>query len=135
MTFSPAAASTIYRFLSDSGTSPSDYDLILTGDLGRVGSDILVRLLMDNGVDIKANHNDCGLMIYDIQKQDVHAGGSGCGCSASVLCSKILKEISAGKLKNVLFIATGALMSPTSVQQGESIPGVAHLVHITGSEV
>lgn len=131
----PAAASTIYRFLSDSGTSPSDYDLILTGDLGRVGSDILVRLLMDNGVDIKANHNDCGLMIYDIQKQDVHAGGSGCGCSASVLCSKILKEISAGKLKNVLFIATGALMSPTSVQQGESIPGVAHLVHITGSEV
>lgn len=131
----PAAASTIYRFLKDSKTSPSDYDLILTGDLGRVGSDILVRLLMDNGVDIKAQHNDCGLMIYDVQRQDVHSGGSGCGCSASVLCSKILREIMSGKLKNVLFVATGALMSPTSVQQGESIPGVAHLVHITGSEV
>ncbi len=131
----PAAASTIYRFLEDSKTEPSDYDLILTGDLGRLGSDLLVRLLMDNGVDIKSRHNDCGLMIYDIQKQDVHAGGSGCGCSASVLCSKILREISACKLKNVLFVSTGALMSPTSVQQGESIPGVAHLVHITGAEV
>lgn len=131
----PAAASTIYRFLKDSGTKPEDYDLILTGDLGRVGSDILVRLLMDNGVDIKSKHNDCGLMIYDIEKQDVHAGGSGCGCSASVLCSKILRELSVGKLKNILFVATGALMSPTSVQQGESIPGVAHLVNITSSEV
>ena len=135
MTFSPAAASTIYRFLKDSGTNPSDYDLILTGDLGGLGSDLLVRLLMDNGVDIKAQHNDCGLMIYDVQKQDVHAGGSGCGCSASVLCSKILRELENGRLKNVLFVATGALMSPTSVQQGESIPGVAHLVHITGAEV
>lgn len=131
----PAAASTIYRFLEDSKTAPSDYDLILTGDLGRLGSDLLIRLLMDNGVDIKSKHNDCGLMIYDVQKQDVHAGGSGCGCSASVLCSKILQEICSGKLKNVLFVATGALMSPTSVQQGESIPGVAHLVHITAAEV
>ncbi len=128
----PAAASTIYNFLKDSQTSPEDYDLILTGDLGLLGSDLLIRLLKDNGVDIKSRHNDCGLIIYEREKQDVHAGGSGCGCSASVLCSKILKEIESGKLNRVLLIATGALMSPITVQQGESIPSVAHLVSIKG---
>lgn len=127
----PAAASTIEAFLKDSGTSPKDYDLILTGDLGILGSDLLIRLLKDNSIDIKDNHNDCGKIIFDIERQDVHCGGSGCGCSASVLCSKILKEIESKKLKNVLFVATGALMSPLTVQQGESIPSIAHLVHIS----
>jgi len=122
----------IEAFLKDSGSKPQDYDLILTGDLGVLGSDLLIRLLKDNDIDIKDNHNDCGKLIFDIERQDTHCGGSGCGCSASVLCSLILKRIEEGKLKNVLFVATGALMSTVTVQQGESIPSVAHLVHITG---
>ena len=127
----PAAASTLAAFLRDSETKPSDYDLILTGDLGKLGSDLLVRLLKDNNINIAERHNDCGKMIFDMENQDVHSGGSGCGCSASVLCSKILRDISAGNLKNVLFMATGALMSTVSVQQGESIPGIAHLIHLS----
>ena len=126
----PAAAQTISDFFSDTGTSPKDYDLILTGDLGKVGSTLLYELLEKDGIDIRSNHNDCGLMIYHKNKQDVHAGGSGCGCSASVLCSFILSKMKNAELNNVLFIATGALMSPTSSQQGESIPSVAHLVNL-----
>ncbi len=126
----PAAADTIKTFLNDSKTKPSDYDLILTGDLGQVGRDLLLELLLKDNISISENHNDCGLMLYD-ESQDVHAGGSGCGCSASVLCSHILRRMRNGELKNVLFTATGALMSPTSVQQGESIPGIAHLVYLT----
>ena len=131
MTFSPAAAYTIKTFLQDSKSKPSDYDLILTGDLGQVGKELLIELLLKDNISISKNHNDCGLMLYDMEKQDVHAGGSGCGCSASVLCSHILRRMRNGELKNVLFIATGALMSPTSVQQGESIPGIAHLVYLS----
>ena len=131
----PAAADTLAAFLEDSKTVPEDYDLILTGDLGVLGSDLLIRLLMDNDINIHAQHNDCGKIIYDIDRQDAHCGGSGCGCCASVFCSKILKDIIAGKLKNVLLMATGALMSTVSVQQGESIPSVSHLVHISGEEV
>lgn len=127
----PAAADTISTFLQDSGTKPSDYDLILTGDLGLVGSELLITLMRQEYIDISAVHNDCGLLLYDREKQDVHAGGSGCGCSAAVLCSTILKKLRQGELKNVLFIATGALMSPTSNQQGESIPSIAHLVYLT----
>lgn len=126
----PAAAETLNDFFKDTKTSASDYDLILTGDLGEVGSKLLIELLQRDGIDISQNHNDCGLMIYDKEKQDVHAGGSGCGCSASVLCSVILNRMKNGELNNVLFVATGALMSPTSQQQGESIPGIAHLVHL-----
>ncbi len=126
----PAAAQTILDFLGDTQTSPEDYDLILTGDLGTVGSKCLYDILSQEGIDIVGRHNDCGLMIYNREKQDVHAGGSGCGCSASVLCSTILPEIKKGKYKNVLFMATGALMSPTSSQQGNSIPSIAHLVNI-----
>ena len=107
-----------------------DYDLILTGDLGEVGSKLLYEILSRENVSIQENHQDCGLLIYDRQAQDVHAGGSGCGCSASVLCSVILKKMQKGQLRNILFMATGALMSPTSSQQGESIPGVAHLINI-----
>ncbi|MCI8442121.1 MAG: stage V sporulation protein AD [Provencibacterium sp.] len=127
----PAAAATISRFFEDTCTGPDNYDLILTGDLGQVGSALLCELLCGKGYTLGEKHNDCGLMIYDRKKQDVHAGGSGCGCSASVLCSYVLPSIREGKLQDVLFIATGALMSPTSVQQGESIPGIAHLVHLS----
>ena len=130
----PAAAETIMSFLSDTNTKISDIDLILTGDLGKVGSQLLRELMQREGVDISSIHNDCGMLIFDTVKQDVHSGGSGCGCSASVFCSYIMKNIKAGKLHNILFTATGALMSPTSFQQGESIPGIAHLIHFS-SEV
>lgn len=128
-----AAYDTISRHLANTKQSADDFDLILTGDLGQVGSDILIELFQKDNVDISGNHNDCGLMLYDLKKQDVHAGGSGCGCSASVLCGHILPEIAKGNLKNVLFAATGALMSPTIVQQGESIPGISHAVHISAN--
>ena len=126
----PAAADTLKRFFDDTVTKPSDYDLILTGDLGYVGSELLIKLLQSEGTDISAVHNDCGKLIFDREKQDVHAGGSGCGCCASVFCSYIQEMLRQGKYNNMLFIATGALMSPTSSQQGESIPSIAHLIHI-----
>lgn len=125
----PAAAETISRFLEDVGGKPEDYDLILTGDLGVVGSQCLYDILNREGIDIIGRHNDCGMMIYG-EGQDTHAGGSGCGCSASVLCSTILPRMIEGKYKNILFIATGALMSPVSSQQGGTIPTIAHLVNI-----
>ena len=131
MTFSPAAYETIKAHLKTRNMSAEDFDLILTGDLGFVGSDILIDLFRRDGINISDIHNDCGMMIYDREKQDVHAGGSGCGCSASVLCGYILDKIRNGELKNVLFAATGALMSTTVVQQGESIPGISHAVHIS----
>lgn len=126
----PSAAKTIISFFEDTKTRPDNYDLILTGDLGEVGSTLLKQLLEKEGIKLKENYNDCGLMIYYKEKQDVHAGGSGCGCSASILCSHILNKVKRKELKNILFIATGALMSPTSAQQGETIPGVAHLINI-----
>lgn len=126
----PAACDTIKSFLIDTKTKPSDYDLILTGDLGRTGSQLLLELLQKENIDISRQHNDCGMMIYDIEKQDVHAGGSGCGCCGSVLCGYILENMCKGKLKNILVAATGALMSPTANQQGESTPGIAHLIHL-----
>ena len=127
----PAAFRTISTFLEETHTAPSDYDLILTGDLGQVGSDVLCDLFERQGVDFAPKHQDCGLMIYHRKGQDVHAGGSGCGCAASVLCGVILPQFAAGTLHNVLFIATGALMSPTSFQQGSPIPGIAHLVWLS----
>lgn len=130
----PAAAATILGFLSDTGTTPEDYDLILTGDLGQVGSDLLYELAIREGVDLRPRHTDCGLLIYDRDRQDVHAGGSGCGCCATVLCSYILPALRAGRVKRVLFAATGALLSPTSTQQGESIPGIAHLICLTAQK-
>lgn len=129
----PAAAQSISEFMLDTNTKPSDYDLILTGDLGEVGSNLLCELMLKEGFDISNNHNDCGLMIYDREGQDVHAGGSGCGCAASVFCSCILNSLSSGKLKNIIFAATGALMSPTSSQQGDSIPGISHVVNVVSS--
>ena len=133
MTFSPAAADTISRFLIDTGTKPSDYDGIFSGDLGFVGSELLYELLEKKGIDIRSVHNDCGMMIFDREKQDAHAGGSGCGCSASMLTGFLLKEVENGHMPNILFCATGALLSPTSTQQGDTIPCVAHLLNIKKS--
>lgn len=127
----PAARKTISDFLRDTKTSPDDYDLILTGDLGFVGSELLKGLLQrEDGIILGSNYNDCGMMIFDREKQDVHAGGSGCGCIGSVLCSHILNKMRDGKYNNILCIATGALMSPISSREGESVPGIAHLVNI-----
>ena len=129
----PAAADTIANFLTDTATTPEDYDLIVTGDLSQVGSELLRDLLERKGIKLGSKHADCGLMMYDREKQDVHAGGSGCGCSASILCSYFLSKLEKKELNNLLFVATGALMSPTSSQQGESIPGIAHLIHLTSA--
>ena len=127
----PAAKKTISDFLSDTGTKPEDYDAIFTGDLGAVGSELLCELMMkEESMDIGRVHKDCGLMIFDRNKQDVHAGGSGCGCGGSVLCSHILSGLHSGKYNNILFVATGALMSTVSSLQGQSIPGIAHLVNL-----
>lgn len=126
----PAAADTIKNFLTDTGASPDDFDLIITGDLGAVGSKLLRELLKNDGIMLGNNYDDCGLLIFDMNDSTVGAGGSGCGCSGSVMCGKILPEIAGGKYKRVLFVATGALMSPTSSQQGLSIPAVAHAVEI-----
>jgi len=129
----PAAADTIERYLSDTGAAPEDFDMIFTGDLGFVGSEILLELLERGGVELKKRHMDCGKLIYR-REQKVEAGGSGCGCSASVLCSYIANRLRSGEWKNVLFAATGALMSTTSSQQGESIPGIAHLVRLSAGK-
>lgn len=128
----PAAACTVIDFLRDTGKKPQDFDMILTGDLGLVGSKLLLELLQKReNTDISAVHQDCGNLIFDIEKQDVHAGGSGCGCSAAVVCSLILKQLMRKELNNVLFVGTGALMSPTTSQQGSNIPGIAHAVWLT----
>ena len=126
----PSAADTIYYYLKDTGGKPSDYDKIFTGDLGLVGTDLLCKILLENGINIKNYHQDCGTMLFDFESQDVHSGASGCGCSACVLCSHILNKLEKGEYKRILFCATGALMSPTSSQQGESIPGICHLVEL-----
>ncbi|MEG2371213.1 MAG: stage V sporulation protein AD [Hydrogenoanaerobacterium sp.] len=131
----PAAAKTIQTFFEDTASSAGDYDLIVTGDLAEVGTKLMKELLAREGISLEGRHNDCGLMIYDMKKQqDINAGGSGCGCGAAVLCADILPKIVSGELNNVLFIGTGALMSPTSVQQGESIPGIAHLVQLCSTK-
>ena len=126
----PAAYDTLKTHLEDLGVQPDYYDLILTGDLGLVGSDILTDFFSQDGINL-SNHNDCGLMIFDLETQDVHAGGSGCGCGASILCGHILNGMRAGKWKRVLFAATGALLSPTTTLQGESIPSICCAVAIS----
>ena len=127
----PAAADTIWNYFQDTQSAPSDFDCIFTGDLGVIGSSLLYQLLSEKGLDISQKHQDCGLLLFDRRKQDVGAGGSGCGCSASVFCGYILKKLREGQMKEILFLATGALLSTTSVQQGGAIPGIAHLLHIS----
>ena len=126
----PAAFDTITAHFRDTGRKPSDYDLIVTGDLGVLGSELLLELLRREGLQLP-NHADCGCLIFDEKKQDVHCGGSGCGCCASVLTGHLLGGMTAGKWKNILFCPTGALHSPTSAFQGESIPCICHAVAIT----
>lgn len=126
----PAATDTVIAHFEDMGRDFSDYDMIFTGDLGAIGNSIMKKLLYDNGYDCGKKLNDCGLMIFDREKQDVHSGGSGCGCSASVLNSYILNKMLSGSLSRVLFVATGALMSPVLTGQGESVPGIAHAISL-----
>ncbi|HOQ00206.1 MAG TPA: stage V sporulation protein AD [Acetivibrio clariflavus] len=129
----PAAMDTIVSRFMDTGFTPEDYDLIVTGDLGAVGKEICDELTREQGYNISKVYNDCGLMIYDRQKQDTHAGGSGCGCSATVFAGFIYKKLLEGVINKVLFVATGALLSTTSSQQGESIPCIAHAVSISNT--
>ena len=126
----PAAADTLARFFNESGSLPSDYDLIVTGDLGYEGGAILCDLMLSSGYDIRNNYTDCGMLIYSRSNDDKHAGGSGCGCAATVSASYLLPKIESGELGNILLMATGAMMSPMSVMQGQSIPAIAHLVNI-----
>ena len=123
-----AAYETLSAHFADTGFAPGSYDLIVTGDLGRVGHEILCELFARGGTDIAPIYRDCGMMIYDSEAQDTHAGGSGCGCSASVLCGLLLNGMRAGRWNRMLFAATGALMSPTSVMQGENILGICHAI-------
>ena len=126
----PAAWDTIRTHLNDTGRAPGFYDLIVTGDLGRLGSELLKELARRDGVTLD-RHADCGLLIFEPNSQDVHCGGSGCGCCASVLASFLLTGLREGKWKNILFCPTGALHSPTTAFQGESIPGISHAVAIS----
>ena len=129
----PAAADTVLRYLDENGKKPADFDLIVTGDLGFEGNSILHDLLAVAGAETARTGllTDCGMIIFDRERQDVHSGGSGCGCSAAVLAAYLLPRLKSGMLKNILFIGTGAMMSPSSTKQGEAIPAVAHLVHLT----
>lgn len=126
----PAAADTIERYLKESGRAPESFDHIITGDLGVEGSSILLEIMMGKGYDISSRHIDCGKEIYDVKKQDMHSGGSGCGCSAVVMASYFIEKMKKGEISDILFIGTGALMNAMSIQQGNSIPGIGHLVHI-----
>lgn len=124
----PSACSTISQHFKDFGRKPEDYDKIITGDLGYVGQRILLDLMEKEGYQIEKQHEDCGILIYDQESQDTHAGGSGCGCSASVLAAYILPKIERGEWKRVLFVPTGALMSKVSFSEGNSVPGIAQAV-------
>jgi stage V sporulation protein AD len=127
----PAAADTIKTFFKDTKMSPSDFDVIITGDLGKIGTKLLIELLQKDNIQISDNHKDCGSLIFDESIQDVHAGGSGAGCSAAVLSGYFLPKMKKRELKNILFCATGALMSTTLSQQGNTIPCISHAVHIS----
>ena len=129
----PAATDTLLRYFRASGSVPDDYDLIITGDLGREGASILEDLMSSEGYDVSEVYTDCGLLIYD-EEMDKHAGGSGCGCSAVVMAAYILEKMRCGTYNNVLFIGTGALMNPVVLNQGQSIPGIGHLVHLVSEE-
>ena len=128
----PAALATIRAHFSDLNAKAEDFDRIITGDLGQLGKEALLALARKEGISLGGRLDDCGTMIFDRQTQDVHSGGSGCGCSAVTLCGSLLEDIRKGKLKKILFCGTGALLSPTSTQQGLPIPGGCHAICITG---
>ena len=127
----PAAYETLKAHFEDTGLAPDYYDLIATGDLGKLGHEIVTDLFARDGVNL-TNYTDCGLILFDREAQDVHAGASGCGCSASVLCGYLLPGLLEGRWKKILFCPTGALHSPTSTMQGESIPGICHALALEG---
>lgn len=122
----PAAADTIYTHFKDFNRTPDDYDLIVTGDLGVVGRELLLDLLKQKGFDLTEKHFDCGIAIFDDTTQDTHSGGSGCGCSAVTLAGYLLPKLESGELKRILFMPTGALLSTVSFNEGQSIPGICH---------
>ncbi len=126
----PAALDTIRAHMEDLKVAPEDFDLIVTGDLGRLGKEVLLELARRDGIHLGGKLMDCGTMVFDAETQDVHSGGSGCGCSAITLCGYLLEKLNTGKLERILFCGTGALLSPTSTQQGLPIPGVCHAVSI-----
>lgn len=128
----PAALDTIRAHFADLQVGPEDYDLIVTGDLGQLGKDALLTMAQQSDLGIGGKITDCGTLVFDMQRQDVHAGGSGCGCSAITLCGYLLNKLHSGKLKRILFCGTGALLSPVSTQQGLPIPGICHAVSIVG---
>ena len=130
----PAAYATIRAHFEDLRRSPEDFDLIVTGDLGQLGKETLLELARRDGLPLGGKITDCGTLVFDNLTQDVHSGGSGCGCSAITLCGYLLNRLNTGKLRRILFCGTGALLSPTSTQQGLPIPGVCHAVSITGGE-
>ncbi len=131
----PAAADAIYAHLQDFGRTPDYYDYIVTGDLGYVGKELLLKLLKEKGYDISKNHIDCGIEIFDKDLQDTHSGGSGCACSAVTFAGMLYYKLRRKMINKILFVPTGALMSPTSIQQGESIAGIAHCVDIENEGV
>ena len=126
----PAAIDTLITHFQDTSRDPDYYDGIFTGDLGYIGKDILLDIVKTKGYDITNNYNDCGILIFDKNKQDTHSGGSGCACCASVFSGYLYKKLKERKLNKILLIATGALTNSTTSQQGESIPGIAHAVSI-----
>ena len=130
ITSSPAAADTLSALLEDLGAEPRDFDCIVTGDLGHIGADLLLTLLRGDSIDLSPVYSDCGSLIFG-DEQDAHAGGSGCGCSASVLTGYLLNGMREDRWKNILFCPTGALHSPTSAFQGESVPGICHAIAIS----
>jgi len=123
-----AACDTIYQNLMDFNRAPEDYDRIITGDLGYVGKELLLSLLKEKGFDISKQHDDCGILIFDKEKQDTHAGGSGCGCSGVMFAAHILRQVEKGAWKRVLFLPTGALLSKVSFNENRSVPGIAHAI-------
>lgn len=129
----PAAADVIVQHFKDTGFKPSDYDLIITGDLASIGKEISEELMKQEGYNVSNVYSDCGIEIFDDKKQDTHAGGSGCGCSAVVFNGYIYKQLQNNKLNRIMLVSTGALLSPTSAQQGESIPGIAHAVTVSNT--
>lgn len=128
----PAAYATIRAHFADLQTGPEDFDCIVTGDLGQIGKELLMQLARRDGLSLGGKLMDCGTLVFDPARQDVHAGGSGCGCSAITLCGTLLEDLRSGKVKKLLFCGTGALLSPTSTQQSLPIPGICHAVSVTG---
>jgi stage V sporulation protein AD len=130
----PAVVDTLLRHFHDTGRKPEDYDLIVTGDLGRLGKELVIQFTRREGLNLGENYDDCGVRLFDPLTQDVHCGGSGCGCSAAVLCGQLLSQLEKGELKRLLFCGTGALHSTLTLQQGKSIPGICHAVAIEVQE-